>query len=136
MGTLREICISLDPVEAIDMDRESAEHLAQARVINTALFFHLDLVDLSSVLDERPIEIVAIECDEDERLGLSNVLEESYEQSFFVWLIEYFEEAIDAVLGLGAILKVLDILTDDLSVGDQEAFTVNDVRDHHDLVKL
>ena len=118
------------------MDRESAEHLAKTGVVDAALFFHLDLIDLSSVLNERPIEVVAIECDEDERLCLSDVLEESYEQSFFIRLIEYFEEAVDAVLGLWAVLEVLDILTDDLSVGDQEAFTINDVRYHHDLVKL
>lgn len=64
------------------------------------------------------------------------MLKEFKKKLLFIWLIEHFEEAIDAVLRLWAVFEVLDVITNDLSICNQEAFAINDVWDHHNLIKF
>ena len=84
-------------------------------------------MSFSSVLDEWPIEVVSVICYENEWLCLSNVLEKLDEKASLIWLVEHLEKAVDTVFRLWAVLKILDIITDDLSICDQEAFSVNDI---------
>ena len=53
----------------------------------------------------------------------------------FVWLIENCKDAY-VKFRLRRILKVLNIRSDYISIGDQETLTVNNVGNHHDLVKI
>jgi hypothetical protein len=82
---------------------------------------------LCSILNEWPIKIITIECDENEWLGLSDMLKEFKEKLLFIWFIEHFEEAIDGVLRLWAVFEVLDVISNDLSICNQETFAINDV---------
>lgn len=51
-----------------------------------------------------------------------------------VWLVEDSKNTY-IVFWLWGVLKVLDIITYDLAVSDEEALAINDVRNHHYLVK-
>ena len=119
------------------MDREATSILRVdlGRRKDSDLIVNLDTVVLSSTLDERPIEAVTIISGENCGLRLDDVIEEAHEQGFLVWLVEDCEQA-NVILGLRSIFEVSNVFADDFSVGDEEALTVNDVRDHHDLIKL
>jgi hypothetical protein len=78
-------------------------------------------------LNKRPIEKVSIECHENEWLCLFDVLKEFDQEVFLILLIENFEKTINAVLGLWVIFKILDVITNDIPVCDQESLAINDV---------
>ena len=90
---------------------------------------------LSSRLDKRPIKVVSIEGRENGWSGLSNMLKEPFQQSFFVGHVED-SECPNVVILTRCVLEVSNIFTDDLPIGNQKARAVHDVGDHHYLVVL
>jgi hypothetical protein len=50
-----------------------------------------------------------------------------------VWFIE--DGKLSFIFVLWSILEILNVLTDNLPVGDQESLSIDHVRDHHDLIR-
>ncbi len=71
-------------------------------------------------LDKRPIKVVAVKGCKNSRSCLSNVLEESFKQSFFVGLVENGEST-HVVVFTRRVLEVSYVLADNLPICDQEA---------------
>jgi hypothetical protein len=61
-------------------------------------------------------------------------LREKERQTYLIWLIKDYKRSL--VLRLRRILKVLDILADDLPIRDEITLPVDHVRYHHDLIDL
>lgn len=55
-------------------------------------------------------------------------------QTHLVALVEDYKRTL--VLGFRSVLKVVNVFTDNLPVGDEEALPVDHVRNHHDLIIL
>lgn len=63
------------------------------------------------------------------------MLKELDEQRFLVRLVENREDT-DIVLWFWGVLKIFNIISNNLPVGDEESLPINDVRDHHHLIEL
>jgi len=88
-----------------------------------------------SILDEWPIKVVSVESREDEWLRITNMVEKPNEQLLFIGFVEDFEEA-DVIFWLRTVLEILNIFPDHLSVCDEEAFSIDNIRNHHNLIEL
>ena len=108
------------------MRSKSSHDLAIREVVDTNLLFNFEVVVFSSVLNKWPIEVITVECHEDEGARLSDVFEELDQQRLFIRLVEYLELS-NVVFRLWRIFEVLHIGTDYLPVRDQEPFAVYDV---------
>ncbi len=74
---------------------------------------HVEAVNGSPGLHERPVEEVAVVGDKDVRPHVQNVIEEALEQLALVRLVEHDEGTLE--LGLRGVFEILHGLTDDFS---------------------
>lgn len=117
MTSLRQISISLDPVEAIKMCSKPAHDLAIIRGIDSYFFLYFQLVVLCSILDEWPIEKVTIERGEDKWLCFPDMIEKLDEQLLLIWFIEHSELS-NIILWFWTVFKVFHICSNDLPICD------------------
>jgi hypothetical protein len=134
MTSSREISISLDPVVAVHVDSEPSNEAILIGGVDSDFFFHLDSVGLGTSLDEGPIESISVESGEDERLSFQNMVEPFHKECFFVRLVEDSKSA-HVKFCRWRVLKVLDILSDNLPIGDKEPSSIDDIGNHHNLVE-
>ena len=79
-----------------------------------------ELVLFGSPLNEGPIKVVSIVGRENSGLCLQDVIEKAPEKTALIWFIENSEHA-NVIFRFGRVLEVLYILTNDLSVRNEEA---------------
>ena len=135
MTSLRKIGISLYPVKAIKMCSKSSHDLSIVGNVNSDLLLHLESVNFSPILDEWPIEKVSVESCEYEWFSFSDMFEKLDEQCLLIRLIEHSEHSY-IKLRFWTVLKVLNVSPNDLSIGYQETFAINNVRNHHYLIEF
>jgi hypothetical protein len=134
MGSLRQIPISFDPIEAVHMHTKSSTILTLAIDKNTNFLFEPQVILLASFINEWPIEEVTIVSHKYKWLHFSNMIKEFFKESFFVCFIKNGELAY-IIFGFWGILKILNISSYNLPISNQETFPINNIGDHHDLVK-
>lgn len=134
VASLRQVRVSLYPLETVHVDARSALELAIQIFPEADLMVHVETVEASASLDEREIERVAIVRCYNGGFGLLNMLEPSSDDGFFVWFVEDGEGALK--FGRRGVLEVRNVLRDNVAVVDEVSLTVDHVRDQHDLVKV
>ena len=87
---------------------------------------------LAPLLEERPVEEIAVVRDVDARLLLLHVREPALEKVALVPLVEHLERA--RVLVARVVAEVLNVIANPLAVDDEVSLAVDHVRYHEDLV--
>lgn len=105
--------------ETIHMDATRALELLLIIYRETDLPEHVYPMSLGPRANEGEIEAVSVVCRHDGRLGLSYMFEETSKGGRLVRLVEDRERTF--VLGFGGVFEIVDVVANDLSVGDEEA---------------
>ena len=93
---------------------------------NSNLILHRDLVVIGTRFDEWPVEVVTVKCHKNARLCLADVVKELFKQTSFIFFIKYGKLA-NIIVRFRSVLKVLNISSNDFSVGNQETLPVDNV---------
>jgi hypothetical protein len=117
------------------MGGEAASKLALLIVKNSDFILHLNFVVVWPSLDERPVEEVTIKGSEYRGPGLPDVLEELFQQSLLIRLVEY-RKSTDIVVFPRRILKIWNIFADNLPICDKEAWPIDNIGYHHDFIEF
>lgn len=76
-------------------------------------------MELSTIINERPIEKVAVVCDKDCGLNVSNVLKKLLEDILFIGFVEDGEQSL--IFCVGRILEIVDVFRYNLSICNEES---------------
>ncbi len=94
-ASLREVRISVDPVESIEMARKPWAVLLTLQLLDSNFRLKVQSVLLHSIVDEGPIKEITVICYKNQRLSLLDMCEPCSQQLEFVGNIDTSEWALE-----------------------------------------